>query len=53
MMRKILGFITLTMFSMLLWLIAMTPEKTKYNEYTQPFKYWTDNVYYNDNFIGQ
>lgn len=52
-MRRLLSLMALTMFSMLLWLIAMTPEKTIHNEYTQPFKYWTDNVYYSDNFIGQ
>lgn len=29
---------------------ALTPEKTNKGEYTQPFKYWTSDKYFNDNF---
>lgn len=32
-------------------LLTLTPEKTSYNEYTQPYKYWTSNTYYCVNFI--
>ena len=55
-MQKILfgtlGFIVMLMFSILLWIMILTPEKTKYGEFTQPFKYWTDDSYFQQNFIG-
>lgn len=28
----------------------MTPEFTKYDEYTDVIKYWTDDVYFRNNF---
>ena len=42
----IVGFIIIaTMF-----ICIFTPEKTIKGEYTQPFKYWTDDIYFNENF---
>ena len=29
-------------FTTTMMLCVLTPEKTKYGEFTQPFKYWTD-----------
>lgn len=44
----IVGFIIIaTMF-----ICIFTPEKTIKGEYTQPFKYWTDDTYFQQNFIG-
>lgn len=37
-------------FTTTMMLCILTPEKTDKGEYTQPFKYWTDNQYFNDNF---
>lgn len=31
---------------------VLTPEKTNKGEYTQPFKYWTDNTYFVQNFTN-
>jgi len=47
-----LGLLGITVFSMMFWLILLTPEKTINGQYTQPFKYWTDDVYFQQNFIG-
>lgn len=45
------GLLTITVFSIMFWVILLTPEKTINGEYTQPFKYWTDDVYFEQNFI--
>lgn len=54
-MQKLLlgtfGLLTITVFSIMFWVILLTPEKTINGEYTQPFKYWTDDVYFEQNFI--
>lgn len=48
-----LSIITMMAFSVLMWIVILTPEKTIYGEYTQPFKYWTDDVYFQQNFIKE
>ena len=56
-MQKILvgtlGLITMSMMSMLMWVLILTPEKTIYGEYTQPYKYWTDDQYFKENFVRE
>lgn len=55
-MRKILDgifcVIVGTAIMTMMFICILTPEKTKYGEFTQPFKYWTDNSYFQQNFIG-
>lgn len=34
----------------IVFMCVLTPEKTNKGEYTQPFKYWTDDTYFNENF---
>ena len=56
-MRKILygtfSILILILMSVMFWVILLTPEKTLDGQYTQPFKYWTDNQYFAQNFIPQ
>lgn len=42
----IFGMVVLTMIT----LCVITPEKTNKGEYTNPYKYWTDDTYFNENF---
>lgn len=53
-MKKILdGMICViigTAIMTMMFICILTPEKTNKGEYTQPFKYWTDNTYFNENF---
>ena len=42
----IVGTAMMAMFFM----CVLTPEKTNKGEYTQPFKYWIDDTYFNENF---
>lgn len=55
-MKKILtglfGLVMMSIISMMMWIVILTPEKTLDGEYTQPFKYWTDDTYFQQNFIG-
>ena len=54
MMRKFLDGLFCIIVGMVItttmMMCVLTPEKTNKGEYTQPFKYWTDNQYFNDNF---
>ena len=34
-------------------LILLTPDKTNADEYTDVIRYWTDNTYYNINFVDE
>jgi hypothetical protein len=34
----------------MLVILIMTPDKTSSGEYTNVWKYWTDNAYFNQNF---
>ena len=53
-MRKILDGILCVIFGTammtMIFMCVLTTEKTNKGEYTQPFKYWTDNTYVNENF---
>ena len=55
-MRKILDGILCVIFGTammtMLFMCVLTPEKTNEGEYTQPYKYWTDDTYFQQNFIG-
>ena len=50
-LRGILGLMIMSIISMMMWIVILTPEKTLDGEYTQPFKYWTDDTYFQQNFI--
>lgn len=37
-------------FVLMFMLCILTPEKDKYGDYTQPFKYWTSESYFEQHF---
>lgn len=50
MIQTTLLIICSVVFMTVMFVCVMTPEKTKDGVYTSPYKYWTDNVYYCENF---
>ena len=46
------GVLSLMVVLMMLVMLMcfFTPNKDKYGNFTQPIKYWTDNVYFENNF---
>lgn len=46
--------LTLMLASMVVFiLILLTPDKTNAGEYTDVIRYWTDDTYYNINFVDE
>lgn len=50
MFYKILGFLLGWFMVMLVILAIMTPDKDKNGYFTDLYKYWTDDAYFNNNF---
>lgn len=50
MLKNILMFIIGLLIVFILAILIMTPDKTKSGEYTNLWKYWTDDVYFTSNF---
>jgi len=53
-MKKVLEILSISVasvvFTLVFMLCLLTPEKTKYNTYTDPYKYWTSDAYLCENF---
>lgn len=45
-----LGLAVCIVLSTFFWVLVLTPEKTLDGQYTDPFKYWTDDIYFQQHF---
>lgn len=50
MIKNIIGCVLGALIVIMLMLLIMTPDKTKSGEYTNAWKYWTSDAYFNQNF---
>lgn len=53
MVSKLVSALILLVCTMLFMICILTPEKTNSGYYTDPYKYWTDDNYFQQNFTTE